>query len=418
MKHISYHQHILLLFSLTLLACGGKKTTDSANADNQNGLVTFHLNAPPSKVEPLLLSELADSVSYVALETTKETLTDKAIQYGDRYYTIINEDRLLCFDKSGKFLHQIGRKGKGPEEYPWMDDYSYFKVDSETNWVYCSSFDKLTQVYDENGKFVKSLMGGFWNYQSAFVYNHLVYFAPTYNPTIEIIDERNNKSVTNNKELIEKKRKFWIELYDSNIKKGGYEHEATEARHSISNDALYIWNVFYDTVMMAKGKEVKPYCLIIPENKYTPEDCFSKSRKELLQPLVSRMYICNNKILLSVRYYPSFEDALAFHTNPKSNKQYCYWVVCDLKDGSVTYHANYIINDVDGGPNVLLPIYLVEDIYSLNVEDLKNDKNIYNSYFTEGVEAKLKDQEGKFQRLLEPLEDDANPIIRTFHWKK
>jgi len=416
MKHIRYHQYILLLFALTLFACGGKKTADSANADSQNGLVTFHLNAPPSKVEPLLLSEIADSVSYVALETTKETLTDRAIQCGDRFYTVIrNDEKLLCFDKSGKYLHQIGRKGKGPEEYPWMYDYSSFKVDPVTNWVYIDS-DSCTQVYDENGKYAKTLRGEYWHFIPELVYNHMAYFAPTYHPVIEIIDERNNQCVTNNKDFIQKNRKFWKELYDKFKKEGGFEHESTEIRHAILNDACYTWSVFYDTVMMAKGKEVKPFCLIIPENKYLPEDRYSKGSKELLQPLISRMYICKNKILLSVRYYSSFEDALAFHTKP--NKKYCYWVVCELKDGSVTYHANNIINDLDGGPNILLPIYNVEDIYSLSVEDLKNDEEIYNSYFTEGIQAKLKDQDGKFQRLLEPLEDDANPIIRTYHWKE
>ncbi|MDD4637588.1 MAG: hypothetical protein PHV66_08300, partial [Bacteroidales bacterium] len=68
-----------LIFALLPLLVGctnvQNKGNDSANPDSQNELVTFHLNAPPSKVEPLLLSELADSVSYVALETTKETLT-------------------------------------------------------------------------------------------------------------------------------------------------------------------------------------------------------------------------------------------------------------------------------------------------------------------------------------------------------
>ena len=123
-----------------------------------------------------------------------------------------------------------------------------------------------------------------------------------------------------------------------------------------------------------------------------------------------------DKILLSVRYYSSIEERKEYYS--KKGMKYCYWVICDLKDGSVRYHANYIINDLDGGPNVLLPFYLGEDIYCLSVEDLKNDKEIYNSYFSEGVEAKLKDQEGKFQRLLEPLAVDANPIIRTIHWKE
>lgn len=410
-----------IIFALLPLLVGctnvQNKGNDSGNTfDGQ--LVTFYLNAPPSKVEPLLLSELADSVSYVALETTKETLTKDAFQYGDRYYTIINEERLLCFDKNGKFLHQIGSKGKGPEEYQWLDyDYSNIKVDPVTDWIYVKS-DSCTQVYDENGKYAKTIKGGYWRSLPEFIYNHMAYFAPRTHPTKEIIDERTNLSLTNNKEFIQKNNKFWRDLYDKYRKEGYCEHEATEPVHSISNDACYTWSVFYDTVMMARGKEVKPFCRIIPENKYMPEDCYSKNFKELLQPLISRMYLCNNKLLLYVRYYPSFENALAFHTNPKENTKYCYWVVCDMKDGSATYHSNYIVNDLDGGPNVLLPIYRVEDIYSLNVEDLKNDEDIYNSYFTDGVKAKLKDQEGKFQCLLETLADDANPIIRTYHWKE
>ncbi|MDD4822302.1 MAG: 6-bladed beta-propeller [Bacteroidales bacterium] len=410
-----------LIFALLPLLVGCTNVQNKGNDSGTTGdgqLVTFHLNAPPSKVEPLLLSELADSVSYVALETTKETLTKDAVRYGDRYYTIINEERLLCFDKNGKFLHQIGRKGKGPEEYPWLyDDYSSIKVDPVTCWIYVES-NNCTQVYDENGKFVKKLTGGFWDFRPTLVYNHVAYFTPSLNPIIEIVDERANQSLTNYEEVIDNNNKIWIDLYDKYRKEGFCEHEGTDPVRFISNDACYTWSVFYDTVMMARGKEAKPLCRIIPENKYSPEDCYSKNFKDLLQPLILRIYLCKNKLLLSVRYYPSFEEALTFHTKPKENMKYCYWVVCDLKDGSVTYHTNYIINDLDGGPNVLIPIYRVEDIYSLNVEDLKNDEEIYKSYFTDGVEAKLKDQEGKFQRLFEPLPDDANPIIRTYYWKE
>ena len=118
------------------------------------------------------------------------------------------------------------------------------------------------------------------------------------------------------------------------------------------------------------------------------------------KPLILGMHVFKEKLLLYVQYDPS--------------EAHNYWVMCNLKDGNVTYHTNYIINDLDGGPNILAS----NDIYSISVEDLKNDKEIYDSYFTEGVKAKLKDQEGKFQRLLESLADDANPIIRTIHWKE
>ncbi len=404
---------ILALLPL-LLGCTNvqNKGNDSTNADSQNGLVTFHLNAPPSTVEPLLLSELADSVSYVALETTKESLISYAYQFGERYYSVIRngeEDRLICFDKSGKDLHQIGRKGNGPEEYQWIS----CRPDPITNWAYFQSTEKI-QVYDENGKFVKSIKKDKeWDFLPRYVYNDLAYFIPTDNPAIEIVDFRTNQRITNNKVAIEKNMTFWTELYKKHSDRISYSG-GTETLSKISKDVFYCWSVFFDTVMMAKGKEVKPLCRIIPENKYTIDDLFNKDSKAfLLQPLIIDMEVCNNKLLLYVVYLKSIDDYSAYRNRHGTN--YMYWVVCDLKNGSVTYHPYYIINDLDGGPNVTRIHNMMSN---LSVEDLKNDKEIYNSYFTPGVKAKLKDQEGKFQRLLEPLANDANPIIRTIHWKE
>ncbi|MDD2526182.1 MAG: 6-bladed beta-propeller, partial [Bacteroidales bacterium] len=271
MKHMNYGHRILLLLTLTLFACGGKKSADSANADSQNGLVTFHLNAPPAKVEPLLLSEIADSVSYVALETTKETLTKDGIRYGDRYYTIVNEEKLLCFDKGGKYLHQIGRQGQGPEEYLYLFDYSYFNVDPTNNWVYVLS-NNCTKVYDENGKYKKSLTGEMWGFYPYFVYNNLAYFAP-YFSRFEIIDGSTNQIVRNNKRLRDEMKGLLNELSDKAKKEGKNEYisEGIAPVSCVDNDAVYYWCILLnDTVIMANGKEVKPHCLIIPENKYKP----------------------------------------------------------------------------------------------------------------------------------------------------
>ena len=129
-----------MIFALLPLLVGctnvQNKGNDSANTGDGQ-LVTFHLNAPPSIVEPLMLSELADSVSYVALETTKETLTKDGVQYGDRYYCCFKSN-ILCFDKTGKFLHQVGQVGRGPQEYIMSRNYVItFRVDVTYNWVYC-----------------------------------------------------------------------------------------------------------------------------------------------------------------------------------------------------------------------------------------------------------------------------------------
>ena len=409
MKHIRYHQHILLLLSLTLLACGGKKSADSANVDSQKGLVTFHLNAPPSKVEPLLLSELADSVSYVALETTKETLTKDAVQYGDRFYSIINQC-LCCFDKNGKYLHQFGRRGQGPDEYIWYgNEYWAFNVDITTNWVYIRVMGGKYLIYDENGKYLSSRSPDQLHKRTVtMVYDNIAYLYQL--DTSYVIDMRTNQVINikmANDEILKEIKIIHQENYDKQI---SYLPGNSLKSYS-SKDAYYLRYVYYsDTVFVAHNKEFRPFCLLNTQNKYKYEDQYTDPAKSMVyQPLVLRMQVFKEKLLLCVQYTTSEKDCFV------DKKENLYWVVCNFNDGSVTYHSYNIVNDLDGGPNILVD---EKDINCLSVEDLKNDEEIYNSYFTEGVKAKLKDQEGKFQRLIEPLADDANPIIRTIHWKE
>jgi len=398
---------ILALLHL-LVGCTNvqNKGNDSTNVDSQKGLVTFHLNAPPSTVEPLLLSELADSVSYVALETTKETLTKDGVQYGDRFYSIVDK-KILCFDENGKFLHQVGKCGNGPEEFIWSrDDYRNLKVDVHTNWIYCRSIDGKVQVYDQNGRFIKSLTGNDYNHFISMVYNYNVSFIT--GDSTYLIDTHTNKKVWMNR-ISNELRQKWKLLFEKyrNMKKQSFSTYGMSQVIYSSNKAWYLWYAFRsDTVYMANNNEFKPFCLIAPQNKFKYEDQFDETFKSIPhQPLIQSMYVLKDLILLHVIYFAS---------NSLQDNYNDYWVVCDMKDRSVSYHSNYIVNDLDGGPNIKNS----DDIYTLSVEDFKNDKEIYNSYFTEGVKVKLKDQEGKFQHLLESLVDDANPIIRTIYWKE
>ena len=417
MKHISYHQYILILLTLTFFACGGKKSADSTNADSQKGLVTFHLNAPPSSVEPLMLSELADSVSYVALETTKETLTQDGVQYGDRFYTATN-NKILCFNKDGKYMHQVGNLGKGPEEYLYPPRNDYFRVDATNNWVYCYSSDNRAVVYDENGRYVKSLKGKYVHDPIRMVYNHLIYVYDENTYNINIIDGLKNEKVNTDrmsKTQIDEKKKYLKELRDKNKVPGQNQLGMSTVSPPSSSDAYFRFGVLEcDTVFEARGKEVRPLCLIIQKNKYVPEDKYNNAYSFLLRPLVLVMHVLKGKLLLYVRYYSSMDQCKPEPLYISQSDRVNYWVLCDLKDGSVTYYTNYIVNDLDGGPNIVTR----KNIYCLSVEDLKNDEEVYKGFFSEGVKAKLKDQEGKFQRLLESLANDANPIIRTIHWKQ
>lgn len=401
-------QMLCVFIVLMAISCNQTSKTEKSS-DSQGltpkagGLVTFHLNEPPSSVEPLMLSQLADSVSYVALETRDETLTNDAVLYGDRYYTFVH-GVLICFDSKGKFLHQIGKSGPGPEEYAIRSgSMSLINVDPTDNYVYCTSSDLRTKVYDENGKFVKSLEGEIFKYGFSFCCNHLAYdirgyFPDRYNQKYSvfvIVDTRTGKELM--RKTVDPIAKVSKEV-GSNIPAGFMGLAAS----SFTRDAFYHWTVFQDTMFKAHDGNVTPYCLIIPKNKYKAENLFvNQDEAAQRQPLIRTLFVLSSKLLLEVLYIPSAGQGRS------------YWVLCDMKDGSVTYYDDYIVNDLDGGPNIKRS----RNIYCLSAEDFKNDEDIYDSYFTKGVKAKLKDQDGKFQRLLKTLEDDANPIMRMIHWK-
>ena len=64
------------------------------------------------------LSDIADKIDYVKLETTKDCLvghTDLLYSYKDDWF--IRMSQILRFDKNGKFLNRISGRGKGPGEF-------------------------------------------------------------------------------------------------------------------------------------------------------------------------------------------------------------------------------------------------------------------------------------------------------------
>ncbi len=410
MKGLRITQKILSISILLItFSCNQTPKTEN-NTDSQGltpkaeGLVTFHLDPPPSSVNPLMLSTIADSVSYIPLETRNETLTNDAVLYGDRYYTFVY-GVLICFDSKGKFLHQIGKSGPGPEEYAIRSgSMSLINVDPSDNFVYCTSSDLRTKVYDANGKFVKSLNGEIFENSFSFCCNHLAYkirgyFPERYNQkysVFAIADARTGKELV--RKTVDPIAKVSKEV-GSNLPMTSLGLVAS----SFTQDAFYHWTVFQDTMFKAHDGKVTPYCLIIPKNKFKAENLFvNQEESEVRQPLIRKFFVLNSKLLLDVFYIPSATQGRS------------YWVLCDLNDGSVTYYDDYVVNDLDGGPN----IRGARNIFCLSAEDFINDEDIYNSFFTKGIEAKLKDQDGKFQRLLKTLVDDANPIMRVIHWKK
>lgn len=67
-----------------------------------------------------MLSEFVSSISYIPLETSKESLlgnVEFVIPAGDFLIVGTQEYKIKAFNRDGKFINDIGRIGKGPGEY-------------------------------------------------------------------------------------------------------------------------------------------------------------------------------------------------------------------------------------------------------------------------------------------------------------
>lgn len=79
--------------------------------------------------------DFIDSVSIVLLETNDKSLIgdmSKIIPYNNRYYILdMRLQAILCFENNGKFLFKIDQRGRGPEEYSYLEDFNIDPYNNE-----------------------------------------------------------------------------------------------------------------------------------------------------------------------------------------------------------------------------------------------------------------------------------------------
>lgn len=146
-----------------LCSCGGKPKTHSVA---QTGLVTIPLEASIEEERKVALSDLAEKVEYIPLETDTNCLVgnlwDNRIIRSKQYFFLAMGKSLLQYSLNGKFVRNIGSVGQGPGEYSWITDID---VRDDSRQLFVSTDEKIN-VYDiETGKFLHSLPAGYRDFQ-------------------------------------------------------------------------------------------------------------------------------------------------------------------------------------------------------------------------------------------------------------
>jgi len=148
---------LLACIVLTVFGCENDGNMKPSIIGESVTTIRLYGNIESYDMEDVLLSEFVDSVRFIKLETTEESLIKNIskVIFIDEGVIIIDEQdgKILLFDSEGNYVRRISNKGRGNGEYLSITSSNY---DSESGIL--SIYDGLTGkmlLYSLTGDFLK-----------------------------------------------------------------------------------------------------------------------------------------------------------------------------------------------------------------------------------------------------------------------
>ena len=144
---------LIVFFLIIFCSCARKRSVDS---DNSNHVLLIDL-LTESRSKVTKLSEFAQKIDYIPLQTTKSSLIGpfvlKIVNVDNRIYFKNGglDGGILCFDVDGKFLFRLQNKGRGPEEYASITDFDVSSDNKMLTILSSSSHKLLVYGITDNG---------------------------------------------------------------------------------------------------------------------------------------------------------------------------------------------------------------------------------------------------------------------------
>ncbi len=383
---------ILVAFiSLLLITCCSDRNTKSKL------LPTFNLS-DLTKVSELKLSDLGiENVEYIPLETDNNALIPFIISVKsseDSYY--INTGRtILRFAHNGHFLVQIGKNGRGPNEYQFIND---FDIDENNGQVYISSgFEDKFYIFSAiDGNFIKTIPSPNKTNKFRFVDNEILCYSMNTDGIIV-----NSFDLLDLEGTIVKSFPNKYPFKAQGIPKI-FLHENLFYKF---NKQLFTKEINSDTIYVFENKEFKPRMVFNQGERLMPSKARENSEMD---------YIAKN-------YYTQF-DLFEF-----SDKVYFEFLIDDTfysfignKNGGEQFFSKQkkgFINDIDGG-SVLKFRSTIDDntiISWINAIDLK--QHIATSAFKNST-PKYPEKKKQLEKLANSLNENDNPVLMLVKLKE
>ena len=205
MKHI-------LIFAIVLLAATG------CSQKQNDGFITVDVTKSSYPKKEVVLQDIMD-VKYIPLETNDEFITQGAVEaVGEKYIIVKNysDGNIFVYDRSGKAIRKINRKGQGGEEYIFC---SGITLDEENNEIFVDDHrSRKVLVYDLEGNFKRSFKqkqtGGSRSYDNLFNYDkdNLICYDELNKDTPFLIVSKQDGSITKEIKVPFKEKKLFFQI--------------------------------------------------------------------------------------------------------------------------------------------------------------------------------------------------------------
>ncbi len=134
---------LIALISFIFVGCNNRYKSQIIDLDRNDKVSIF---------------DLVDSISVVKLETNDQCLIkniDGVIPFENRLYIFDSRLNILfCFDKDGKYLFKINKKGRGPDEYEYA---TFVSIDKYNKFIMILVPWGYLHYYDLNGNFISKI---------------------------------------------------------------------------------------------------------------------------------------------------------------------------------------------------------------------------------------------------------------------
>jgi len=337
------------------------------------------------------LSSITDSIEYIPLETTDSSfigqvmdikLTKDFIFVQDRIL-----DRLLVFHRSGKFLNQIGREGKGPGEYARLFT---FTTDKDGQNVYLSTTSDRVLHYTVQNSYVNTIITlcGRFNYISMIDSLFFLYMA---RPNRLSCDGYSYFFINKTATVINKGHKIDI----ATIGKSATVSYSSNYRYK---NLECFWEVGFDTIYsLDRDFNLLPRYTLLLGNKLAEKADLS-SRTDFDQSIRGgALTIFGIKEAGNFLYFNVVKDSRI--------TQLVYF-----KDSSKLFdigssNTGGFTNDIDGGPG-FSPLFIGNSAYLIDVK------------FLDSFQESLKRQEtipnklnNPTSNILSQIDENSNPVL-------